>query len=152
MIINLSIDEKLLEDVVDFRIRSLTPKIQKVIDYLNTKEPEIVVGYKSDEIVLVKPEEIVVFFTEGKKICARLVGGEVLTIKERLYEVEERLGNSGFIRISNSSIANAKMIRKLQMASDGSLCIIFNDESREFASRRSVKNLKSYLGIGGKNE
>ena len=105
MKINLKIDDGLDEDVVDFRIRKLTDKIQKAIDYLNTEEPKVIIGYKKDEIVLIKPDEILVIFTEGKRIYARLVNGEKYTVKERLYELEKDLESAGFIRIANSSIS-----------------------------------------------
>lgn len=148
MKINLNIDESILEDVVEFKIKKLTSKIQKTIEYLNTEEPNVLIGYKKEEIVLIKPDEIVVIFTEGKKVYVKLLSGEKFAIKERLYEIEESYKNSGFIRIANSSIANGKLIRKLKMESDGSLSVVFKDGTSEFASRRSVKNIKTYLGIG----
>jgi len=147
--INLRIDDNIEEDVVDFKIRKLDDKIKKAIDYLESEEQKGLIGYKLDEIVLIKPDEIVLIYTEGKKIYTRIANGEVYMLKERLYELEENLQQSGFIRIANSSIANGKMIRKLKMEHDGSLCVVFKDGSSEFASRRSVKNIKEYLGIGG---
>jgi len=146
--INLRIDTNLKEDVVDFNIKKLDDKMKKAIDYLESEQKGLL-GYKVDEIVLIKPDEIVLIYTEGKKIYTRLANGEKYMLKERLYELEENLAPSGFIRIANSSIANGKLIRKLKMAHDGSLCVVFKDGSSEFASRRSVKNIKAYLGIGG---
>ncbi len=148
MKINLRIDNSLKEDKVDFSVRELSDKIKQAIDYLESKETGLI-GYKMDEIVLIKPEEIVLIYTEGKKIYTCLADGEKYMLKERLYELEENLAPLGFIRIANSSIANGKQIRKLKMAHDGSLCVVFKDGSSEFASRRSVKNIKTYLGIGG---
>lgn len=148
MKINVKIDSNIEEDIVDFNVRELSDKIKKAIDYLESKETGLI-GYKLDEIVLIKPEEIVLIYTEGKKIYTRLTDGDKYMLKERLYELEENLAPMGFIRIANSSIANGKLIRKLKMAHDGSLCVVFKDGSSEFASRRSVKNIKTYLGIGG---
>lgn len=148
MKINLKIDSNLKEDSVDFNVRKLNDKISKAIDYLESEQKGLV-GYNADEIVLIMPDEIVLIYTEGKKIFTRLANGEKYMLKERLYELEENLTPFGFIRIANSSIANGKQIRKLKMAHDGSLCVVFKDDSSEFASRRSVKNIKMYLGIGG---
>ena len=148
MKINLKIDSSLNEDSVDFNVRKLDDKISKAIDYLESEQKGLI-GYKADEIVLIMPDEIVLIFTEGKKIFTRLANGEKYMLKERLYELEENLMPFGFIRIANSSIANGEQIRKLKMAHDGSLCVVFKDGSSEFASRRSVKNIKTYLGIGG---
>ncbi|MEX1378248.1 MAG: LytTR family DNA-binding domain-containing protein [Eubacteriales bacterium] len=148
MKINVKIDESIKEDVVDFHVGKLTSKIQKAIDYLHEEEPDVLIGYRKEEIALIKPQEIVLIYTEGKKVFVRLLNGEKYYLKERLYELEESYKGMGFIRIANSSIANGKLIRKLKMDGDGSLSVVFKDGTAEFASRRSVKNIKEYLGIG----
>ena len=70
-----------------------------------------------------------------------------LQIKSKLYELEEQLEGTNFIRISNSVIANVDKIKHLEMSFNGTLCIRFMNGDVEYSSRRYVKKIKEYLGL-----
>ena len=68
-------------------------------------------------------------------------------LRLRLYEVEERLKQHHFIRISNSEIINLKKVRSFDLSFTGTICVVLNDGSKTYASRRYVTRLKGVLGI-----
>jgi DNA-binding LytR/AlgR family response regulator len=71
-------------------------------------------------------------------------------IKDKLYVIEEYLKNTPFIKISKSVIANVDKVKNLEVSFNGTLCIIFFDQSQEYVSRKYVTDIKSYLQIGGR--
>lgn len=71
------------------------------------------------------------------------------TLKLKLYELEQMLGETSFVRISNSVIANLNCIKNISIAFNGTLEVKFKDGSTEFVSRRYVSKIKEYLGLGG---
>ena len=65
----------------------------------------------------------------------------------RLYEVEERLKNKGFVRISNTEIINIKKAKKFDLSSVGTICVSLTNGNISFVSRRYVTKIKKTLGI-----
>ena len=57
------------------------------------------------------------------------------------------LGNKGFIRISNSVIANINKIDNIEMSFNGVMCIRFKNGDKEYSSRRYVKKNKEALAL-----
>ena len=100
----------------------------------------------NEKIYILKPSEIHYFYSENQKILAKTTD-KVIQIKLKLYEIEEMLGNKGFIRISNSVIANINKIDNIEMSFNGVMCIRFKNGDKEYSSRRYVKKIKEALAL-----
>lgn len=68
-------------------------------------------------------------------------------LRLRLYEIEERLNNKGFVRISNSEIINIEKAKKFDLSTVGTICVSLSNGNVSFVSRRYVKKIKKTLGI-----
>ncbi|MDR2108087.1 MAG: LytTR family transcriptional regulator [Coriobacteriales bacterium] len=103
-------------------------------------------GYREEDVVLLSPDEVYCFFTQGQTVQARLKDSTV-RVKHRLYELEEALAGTSFIRISNAEIVNFKKVRSFELSIAGNIGLRLSDGSYSYVSRRRAKAIKEYLGI-----
>lgn len=149
MKIDLRIIGETQEESVIISVKKLTPKITSIIEQLKTKN-EVFLGYKNDEVTILSFNEIMLFYSQDKKVYAKTLKEDDFIIKKRLYEIEQLTNDRGFARISNSGIANVSIIRKVKVGADGAMIVVFRDGSKEFVSRRCVSNIRKVLKLGGK--
>ena len=69
------------------------------------------------------------------------------TVRQRLYELEERLAALRFARISHSEIVNLRQVTALDLTLTGTIRITLSDGTVCWASRRYVKRIKEVLGL-----
>ena len=93
---------------------------------------------------MLRPVEIFSFYSEGQRVIA-LSETERFTVQSKLYELEEELEKSHFIRISKSEIVNFRKIRELDMSVTGTIRLIMKNGYETYASRRNVAKLKEKL-------
>ncbi len=144
--INIRINPDLIEPFAEIHTRELTVEIQEMIERINHKT--VLTAVKDQKIYILNPAEVVCFFTESQRVMAR-TASETFALKLKLYELEQMLGETSFVRISNSVIANVNYIKNISIAFNGTLDVKFKDGSTEFVSRRYVSKIKDYLGLGG---
>ena len=80
------------------------------------------------------------------RVCAATDEGE-FQLRQRLYELEERLEGGGFVRISNSELINLKRVRSFDLSLAGTIRVSLTDGSTAWASRRYVAKLRKTLGL-----
>ena len=68
-------------------------------------------------------------------------------IRLRLYELEERLDDRKFVRISHSEIVNLKMVKSLDLSYVGTICMELSNGELCYVSRRYVSKIKRILGL-----
>lgn len=115
-------------------------KISAEIEGLVFKKKSRLVGYDGDAILNISFEDVVCFLTEAGRVYAMLDKGRV-RVRERLYELEAMLGTE-FIKINQSCIANISKIKRFDVTIGGALRAEFKNGSREYVSRRQMKNVK----------
>lgn len=89
---------------------------------------------------------MICFYAEGQKVFAQDEKG-VYSIPKKLYELEEILEDTRFIRISKSEIVNLRKIKKLDLSLTGTIKIIMSNGKETYTSRRNVGRLKKALEI-----
>ncbi|MBQ4523970.1 MAG: LytTR family transcriptional regulator [Lachnospiraceae bacterium] len=89
---------------------------------------------------------MICFYAQGQKVFAQDEKG-VYSIPSKLYELEEILEDTRFMRISKSEIVNLKKIKKLDLSLTGTIKIILSNGKETYTSRRNVSRLKKALGI-----
>lgn len=124
----------------------VTKEIQQIVDKLSNFQTKIITGTKDQKIFLLSYEEIYCFYSENQRIYAKADTG-VFLIKQKLYELEEMLSGTTFVRVSNSCIVNIDKIKNLEISYSGTIELNFKNGDREFVSRRFVPKIKKYLGI-----
>ena len=100
--------------------------------------------HKNQETRSVTSYEIVRIYSESKKVYVR-TKEETFEVRDRLYVLEESLGDRGFVRISNSEIVNISQIGKLDMSYIGTIKMFMKNGDETFVSRRYVSRIKAVL-------
>ena len=72
--------------------------------------------------------------------------GDCYESRDRLYELEEKLG-IWFVRISKAMIVNLRKIRNVSAEPGGRMVAVLLNEERVIISRSYVKEIKRRLGI-----
>lgn len=146
MRIDIKIDKNCEETKVVIISDKMTQEIEMLVKKLSDENPKIISGIKDDKVEVLNQEDIFHIYTEDKKIFATTNNGKYL-IRMRLYEIEERLEKSCFVRISNSEIINMKKVKNFDLNFTGTICVSLLNGKLTYVSRRYVAKIKQLLGI-----
>ena len=146
MNIHVNIDPDCQEPEVTIRTRELTEEINVLIQKISASNQNIILGFLDDEVHLLEPANLIRLYSANKKVFAETMKVE-FAVRMRLYELEERLDPSRFVRISNSEIVNLKAIRKMDLSFTGTIAITLSNGKTTYVSRRYVSKIKKTLGI-----
>ena len=124
----------------------VTDEVNAIVSRLSEEAPKVIAGFREDVLRIIEPDEIKRIYSSGGKVFAETDNGEYL-LRQRLYEMEERLDNSRFVRISNSEIINLQRVRCFDMNLVGTICVSFTDSGTTYVSRRYVTKIKKILGV-----
>ena len=106
------------------------------------KQPDTITAYSERGEVLLHPAEIQRIYTQQRRVMVDADSGTFF-MRERMYELEEKLDSSEFVRISNAEIVNMRRIRKLDFGIVGTIRLIFRDGTETYVSRRYVPRIRS---------
>lgn len=124
----------------------VTEEINALIAKLSEETPQLISGFRDNMLRILEQDEIIRIYSENGKIIAATDDGEYV-LRQRLYEMEERLDGTKFVRISNSEIINLKKVRSFDLSFTGTICVSLSDSSVTYVSRRYVSKIKKILGI-----
>ena len=68
-------------------------------------------------------------------------------LRQRLYELEERLSARMFVRISHSELINLNRVRGFDLSLAGTICVTLTGGVSTYVSRRYVSKIKQVLGL-----
>lgn len=146
MEIDVRIDPSAKEPKVIIIAPAITPQVQEIIDILSPAEPLIIVGTKDGKSHILKPEDIIKVYSGDKKVFALCSDGEY-TLKMRIWEIEQKLENKGFVRISNSEIVNLNMAKSFDLSLGVTIKVELECKNYAYVSRRYMGKIKKLLGI-----
>lgn len=102
-------------------------------------------GYLEKDVVPIKLENVVSFYTEEDKVFVSLMN-KTYQVKLRLYQIEEQLP-SNFIRINKSRLINRNYIEKFDLSWSGTLLVVMKNNEKDYVSRRLMKSVKERMNI-----
>ncbi len=146
MKIEVRIDEKCKEPKIIVMTDKMTDEINALVKRLSEEQPQVIAGFKDDTVEVLEPSDIYRVFTTSGKVLAETSHGKY-TLRLRLYEMEQRLDNRSFVRISNSDIINLKKVKSFDLSFAGTICIRLSNGTVTYVSRRSVAKIKQLLGL-----
>lgn len=148
MKLNINIDLGAKEPEIMITTARMTEDVNRVVDFVSRLDdaPTIISGIREDKVELLDQEAIVRIYAEEGKVFAKTEQG-LYQIRLRLYEVEERLNNGKFVRISNSEIVNLKKVKSLDLSFVGTICMELSNGEVSYVSRRHVSKIKKVLGL-----
>ena len=105
---------------------------------------------RREEKLLLPQGDFLRFYTDGKGVSAQ-TAGEIYAVRLRLYELEERLDSTRFVRISNGEIINLDRVTAVDLSLAGTICMTLDGTVKVYVSRRYVKKIKETLNLGRRN-
>ena len=69
------------------------------------------------------------------------------TARQRLYELEEELEGTRFVRVSHSEMVNLNKVTALDLSLTGTIKLTLEGDVAVYVSRRYVKKIKQVLGL-----
>jgi DNA-binding LytR/AlgR family response regulator len=146
MKIEVKVDAACKEPMVVVYTDKVTDEVQSIVRKLSLDAPQVMVGFREEEAILLVEEEIQRVFAEGGKVFAETADGRY-TLRLRLYELEERLNAKRFVRISNGEIVNLSQVKGFDLSFAGTICVNMKNGSVTYVSRRYVSKIKQVLGF-----
>lgn len=123
-----------------------TPQVRELLDRLSALALGPIPAWKEGRAVLLEPEDILRFFADGKGVSVQTAEG-TFGVRERLYELEERLDRRTFARISHSEIVNLRKVTAVDLSLTGTIRMTLAGGTVCYVSRRCVKKLRQALGV-----
>ncbi|RLL48372.1 LytTR family transcriptional regulator [Oceanobacillus piezotolerans] len=146
MKLSLNIDKALKETRITIDAPELDDSIQEIIDFINGREQQFLIGKNGEMQHILKPDDIQYFHTEKNHVIA-VTETDSFILKEKLYELEDKLPSKKFIRFSKSVIANLHHLNRFEPSFNGTLCVYFKSGRKEYVSRNYVPGIKKALKL-----
>ena len=134
MKIKVNVDTSLDDIVVKISTPSMSDEIDTIIRKLS-KNSLILTGINGEKTYLINENEIQVIYSENKKVYASTEDMN-LKLNYRLYELEDILDKSKFIRVSNSAIINIYQVDNFEATINVKVTIHMKNGMKEYISRR----------------
>lgn len=145
MKITINVDDKTNETEIAIHCKQLTPDIEKIIATLRILNQQLTVT-KGDENYLLDVAKIAYIEAIDRKTFV-YTAEAVYESKLRLYEMEERLCESGFFRISKSCLVHLKFIKSLKNDVQRKLRLTLENGEQIMVSRQYADEIKRRLGV-----
>ena len=146
MKVRLDIDKQYAEEQIIIEAPNLSPRVQKVKDFVQSlDQKETLKGKFQDQVFLIEIQKIQRIYIENRKVLAE-TDGRTYALDIRLYQAVEILPAS-FIQISQSEIVNIDAISHLKLTSNGLIEIYLKNDSFTYSSRRYLKAIKEKLEL-----
>ncbi len=147
MKVEIQIDPGLDEPVVILRVPSPTEEAEALAARLRGEAaPQPFTVYTEREAVRVSRSTVLRFYAEDKGVLCQ-TGKGTFTVRARLYELEEELAGTKFVRVSNSEIVNLDRVTGLDLTLAGTIRMTLEGGTVCWVSRRYVKKIKQTLGL-----
>jgi len=143
--ITINIDDNLNETEIAVSCKELTTEIEKIIATLRMINQQMLVE-KDDENVLLDVAKIAYIEAVERKTFV-YTEESVYESKLKLYEMEERLCQSGFLRVSKSCLVHLKFIRSIKNDVERKLRLTLKNGEQIIVSRQYADEIKKRLGV-----
>ena len=146
MEVEIVIDKKQIEPKIIIKTSKLTQEVEDIINIISQQNLSIISGIKDEKLEIIDENEIISIFAQDGKIYADTKKG-VYEIKLRLYELENILDKTKFVRISKSEIINLKAVKNFDLSFTGTISVEMKNGKISYVSRRFVAKIKKILGV-----
>ena len=142
--IDIQIDPACTEPRIVVHTDRMTGEIAALLEKLEA--PRMLMGFRDEKATVLDPAGILRAYAAGGKVYVSMAEGEY-TVRLRLYELENRLDRSRFVRISHSEIINLGKARGFDLSLAGTIRVTLEDGTAAWVSRRYVPKIRQVLGI-----
>lgn len=145
MKITINIDEKIQETEIKISCNQLTYEVENLIATLRMLNQQMLVS-KENENFLLDVNEISYIEAVDRKTFI-YTEDDIYESKLKLYEMEEKLCQSGFIRISKSCLVRLKYIKSIKNDVERKLRLTMKNGEQIIVSRQYAEEIKKRLGV-----
>ena len=147
MKVEVQIDPGLDEPLVVIRAPAASGDVDALAQKLREAAlPQPFTVYQEREAVRVPRPAVLRFYAEDKGVSCQ-TAERVYTVRQRLYELEEELDGTRFVRVSNSEIVTLDRVAALVLTLAGTIKMTLEGGTVCWVSRRYVKKMKQVLGL-----
>jgi len=143
--ISIDIDSAKQDTEILISCKSLTPEIEKLIATLRILNQQIMVEKDQETYILDVAKIMYVEAVDRKTFI--YTREDCYESKLKLYEMEERLEESGFLRVSKSCLIQLRHIRSLKGDLDRRLKVTLENGEQIMVSRQYADEIKRKLGV-----
>lgn len=122
-------------------------ELRRLADKLSALTVGPVPASRGEEKLLLPQRDFLRFYADGKGVSGQ-TAEEICAVPLRLYELEERLDATRFVRISNGEIVNLDRVTAVDLSLSGTICMTLDETVKVYVSRRYVKKIKETLNLG----
>lgn len=138
-------DATLAEAEVTFRVPSIDSAVIDAVARLRLYDQKLT-GLSDGAVHIVNAREVLYFESVDKKTFF-YTKGDVFETTMRLYEIEDKLSNCGFVRVSKSFIVNLKEVTSLKTDISGKMLATLSNEEQIVISRAYAPAVRRALGL-----
>lgn len=136
------------EEEIIVKVNDLSEEVLSLIKRMKDgQNTDTIAGYVDDNIVMLALRDIFYFDAVDNRVFA-YTKDKCYEVKKKLFELEEALQNTSFIRISKSAIVNIKQIERLVPEFNGRFEACLKNRESIIISRGYMPSLKQKLGVG----
>lgn len=149
MRIEVKIDPSCSETEIVVRAASMTEEVNKLVEAVkNCQEniPQVISGVREGKHEILDQTDLIRIYANSGKVFAVTDHGEY-TVRLKLYELENRLDQKRFVRISKSEIIHLKKVRNFDLSIAGTICVKLSNGMTTYVSRRYVSKIRQILGV-----
>ena len=145
MRISIHTDDRAGDTEIVITCRQLTPEIERVLATLRILNQQLMVS-KCEESIILDVSAILYIESVDRKTFV-YTKDSVYESKLKLYEIEARLCESGFIRANKSCLIQIRQIKSLRSDLDRRIRVTFESGEQILVSRQYADELKKRLGV-----
>ena len=146
MKVEIRVDPALSEPEAILCAPCITPQLEALAQLLTEGGEERLTVWNERGAAFLPLSEIVRLYAERQSVLVQTLDASY-TVRQRLYELEERLAPHRFVRISNSEIVNARMITGMDFSLTGTIRMSLRGGVETYASRRYVSKIKKQFEV-----
>ncbi|WP_408072552.1 LytTR family DNA-binding domain-containing protein [Butyrivibrio sp. JL13D10] len=135
------------EDEIIIRMAELNDEILKTIRRLKDGASKDNMAVYADETIQMIPTREILYFDATDNHVFAYTKDNCFETRKKLFEIEELLSGSSFLRISKNAIVNLKHIDRLSPEFNGRFIASLKNGEDIIISRGYVPELKKKLGI-----
>lgn len=143
--ITIHADEKIEENELIICCNKVTPAIENIVATLRIMNQQMTVT-KDGENYLLDVNQISYIETLERKTFV-YTENSIYESKLKLYEMEERLCQSGFLRVSKSCLVHLKFIQSIKKDIERKLRLTMKNGEQIMVSRQYADGIKKRLGV-----
>lgn len=143
--ITINIEEAVNDTEIRISCKQLTPEIEKILATLRILNQQMMV-LKDDETHIIDVAKIIYIEAMERRTFV-YTKDDYYESKLKLYEMEERLVECGFFRVSKSCLVHLKYIKSLKNDIDRKLRLTLESGEQIMVSRQYADEIKRRLGV-----